>query len=243
MPRSDFQSNYPDCSRWLPNRSTETPENGADLSSTVEFEQKRVQQKIKRAIDILGSIVILAIVSVPYLIVVLCIMLSMGRPIHYWQPRLGKDGKPFRFYKFRSMVKNSSTVLKHHLEKNDAARIEWEEFQKLRHDPRVTRFGHFIRRFSIDELPQLFNVLNGDMSLVGPRPCMQRQRSLYGKYWSSYCAVRPGITGLWQVSGRNRLPYSKRVELDVDYVKHWSLWLDLKVLLKTVKVVFRGEGR
>lgn len=121
--------------------------------------------------------------------------------------------------------------------------MEWMKFQKLKHDPRVTPFGHFIRRFSIDELPQLFNVLKGDMSLVGPRPCMGRQRSLYGDGWAHYCAMRPGITGLWQISGRNRLPYSTRVELDMKYVANWSLWLDMKILLGTVQAVIQGEGR
>ncbi|MBS0344704.1 MAG: sugar transferase, partial [Proteobacteria bacterium] len=138
---------------------------------------------------------------------------------------------------------NSSKILEEFLQKNEDARREWKEFQKLRQDPRITPFGQFIRRFSIDELPQLINVLKGDMSLVGPRPCMVRQRSLYGSGWAHYCAMRPGITGLWQISGRNRLPYSMRVQLDVEYVENWSLWLDQKIFLRTTRVVIKGEGR
>ncbi len=192
--------------------------------------------------DIAGVLIIFAVLSVPYLMVALCVLATMGRPVHYWQPRLGKDGVPFRFFKFRSMVKDSSVTLEQYLQNNEIARREWREFQKLRNDPRITPFGRFIRRFGIDELPQLFNVLRGEMSLVGPRPCMVRQRSLYHADWPYYRAMRPGITGLWQVSGRNLLPYSKRVELDVKYVTNWSLWLDLKILLGTFRVVIRGDG-
>ena len=169
-------------------------------------------------------------------------MFSMGRPVHFWQKRCGKDGCGFNFYKFRSMIKNSEDVLEEHLSKNDFARTEWDLFQKLAEDPRITPVGRFIRRFSIDELPQILNVLKGDMSLVGPRPCMESQRHLYGKHWGSYCAMRPGITGLWQVSGRNRLPYSKRVELDAFYVANWSLWLDAKIIFRTFSAVITGEG-
>ncbi|WP_301334689.1 sugar transferase [Variovorax dokdonensis] len=205
-------------------------------------EKSRIQLGVKRCVDVLGVLLIFAIVCLPYLVVALCILISMGRPVHYWQMRIGKSGRPFRFYKFRSMVKNSAVTLDEYLEKNEFARQEWREFQKLKNDPRITPFGRFIRRFGIDEFPQLLNVLRGDMSLVGPRPCMERQRTLYANGWSHYCAMRPGMTGLWQVSGRNLLPYSKRVELDVNYVTNWSLWLDLKILLRTFRVVLRGDG-
>jgi len=177
-----------------------------------------------------------------YLAVALSVRISMGGPVHFWHHRFGKDGKRFRFYKFRSMVHNADTVLDDFLSRNDIARAEWTTFQKLVHDPRITPLGRFIRKLSLDELPQFWNVLKGDMSLVGPRPCMERQRTLYGRQWAHYCTMRPGITGLWQVSGRNRLPYAKRVELDAHYVDNWSLWLDFKILLKTVKTVITAEG-
>lgn len=196
----------------------------------------------KRATDIVGALVFFALFGPVYLVLALCLCISMGAPIHYWQTRLGQNGRRFRFYKFRSMVQNSDDVLDEFLSKNDMARTEWDTFQKLEKDPRITPIGHLIRRASLDELPQFWNVLKGDMSLVGPRPCMERQRSLYGSNWSHYCAMRPGITGLWQVSGRNRLPYAKRVELDAYYVENWSLWLDAKILFRTFKAVFTGEG-
>ena len=140
------------------------------------------------------------------------------------------------------MVRNSDDVLDEFLSRSDMARTEWDTFQKLEKDPRITPIGVVIRKLSLDELPQFWNVLKGDMSLVGPRPCMERQRSLYGRGWPHYCAMRPGITGLWQVSGRNRLSYARRVELDVEYVTNWSLWLDIKILLRTVRAVISGEG-
>ncbi len=202
----------------------------------------RGERVTKRAIDIIGAAIFFILFGPVYLLVALGIAFSMGRPVHFWQSRLGSQGTRFRFYKFRSMVVNSDVVLDDLLSRSDMARTEWDTFQKLEKDPRITPFGQLIRKASIDELPQFWNVLKGDMSLVGPRPCMERQRSLYGKDWEHYCAMRPGITGLWQVSGRNRLPYAKRVELDAHYVNHWSLWLDFKILLRTVGAVLSGEG-
>ena len=197
---------------------------------------------MKRAIDIVGALVFFLVFGPLYLLVAGGVLISMGRPVHFWQYRLGRHGKRFRFHKFRSMVRDSGEALDAYLSRNDVARTEWATFQKLEHDPRITPFGHFIRRLSLDELPQFWNVLKGDMSLVGPRPCMERQRSLYGSHWSDYCAMRPGITGLWQVSGRNRLSYAQRVELDAEYVRNWSLWLDVKILMRTVFAVLAKDG-
>jgi len=202
----------------------------------------RVQRDIKRLVDIVGALFFFLVFGPLYLAVAMSVRISMGGPVHFWHHRLGKDGKRFRFYKFRSMVHDADHVLDEFLSRNHIARAEWETFQKLVHDPRITPLGRFIRKLSLDELPQFWNVLKGDMSLVGPRPCMERQSSLYGKQWNHYCMMRPGITGLWQVSGRNRLPYSKRVELDAHYVDNWSLWLDFKILMKTIKTVVTAEG-
>ncbi len=222
------------------------PSGGGDSPTSPAYAPPRtlspLQRRIKRGVDIVGALTFFVVFGPLYLLVALCVLISMGRPVHYWQNRLGKNGQRFRVFKFRSMVQNSDHVLEDFLSRNDMARTEWDTFQKLEKDPRITPIGHLIRRTSLDELPQFWNVLKGDMSLVGPRPCMERQRSLYGKGWAHYCAMRPGITGLWQVSGRNRLPYAKRVELDAYYATHWSLWLDLKILLKTVRVVFTGDG-
>ena len=200
------------------------------------------QRAVKRSLDILGSLIFFALFGPVYLLVALGVAVSMGRPVHFWQNRLGEQGQRFRFYKFRSMVHNSDDVLDEFLSRNDMARTEWDTFQKLEKDPRITPIGQWIRKMSLDELPQFWNVLKGDMSLVGPRPCMERQRSLYGRHWPHYCSVKPGITGLWQVSGRNRLPYSRRVELDAEYVDNWSLALDIRILFRTVRAVVTGEG-
>ncbi|HYP84731.1 sugar transferase [Variovorax sp.] len=201
-----------------------------------------LERAAKRSMDIVGALLFFILLGPLYLLTALCVRVSMGAPVHFGQIRLGQDGRRFRFYKFRSMVQDSDAVLDHFLSKNDVARTEWDTFQKLERDPRITPIGKLIRKLSMDELPQFWNVLKGDMSLVGPRPCMERQRTLYGRDWQHYCAMRPGITGLWQVSGRNRLPYARRVELDAYYVTHWSLWLDCKILVKTVVVVFTGDG-
>jgi len=204
--------------------------------------RSRMQRDIKRLVDIVGALFFFLVFGPVYFMVALGVRISMGGPVHFWHHRFGENGKRFRFYKFRSMVHNADVVLEEFLSENHIARAEWDTFQKLLHDPRITPLGRFIRKLSLDELPQFWNVLKGDMSLVGPRPCMERQRSLYGRQWHHYCTVKPGITGLWQVSGRNRLPYSKRVELDAYYVDNWSLWLDIKILFKTVKTVITAEG-
>jgi exopolysaccharide production protein ExoY len=223
-----------------------SPGGGGSSSPYVALVQPRrmsfLERIAKRAMDILGALLFFLVCGPFYLLVALSVRVSMGRPVHFGQVRLGEGGRRFRFYKFRSMVHDSDTVLDQFLSQNDMARTEWDTFQKLEKDPRVTPTGQWIRKLSLDELPQFWNVLKGDMSLVGPRPCMERQRTLYGRDWEHYCAMRPGITGLWQVSGRNRLPYARRVELDAYYVNNWSLWLDLKILLKTVVVVCTGDG-
>lgn len=200
------------------------------------------QRVAKRALDIAGALFFLSIFGLFYVAIALAVRLCMGGPVHYWQHRIGQGGRSFRFYKFRSMVVNADEILERHLAENPKAREEWNAFQKLADDPRITPLGKVMRKFSIDELPQFFNVLKGDMSLVGPRPCMTRQRSLYGQHWRRYCEMRPGLTGLWQVSGRNRLSYAARVELDMAYASQWSLWLDVKILARTVWVVLRSDG-
>ncbi len=197
---------------------------------------------MKRGIDIAGALTFFALFGPLYVFVAFAVLLGMGGPVHYWQTRIGRNGRHFRFFKFRSMVRNADEVMERHLAECPDARQQWEKFQKLKDDPRIPPLGRFIRKLSLDELPQFWNVLMGDMSLVGPRPCMVRQRSLYGRHWEHYCAMRPGITGLWQVSGRNRLTYAERVKHDAIYVTEWSLWLDVKILARTVWTVISRDG-
>lgn len=164
-------------------------------------------------------------------------------PIIFKHMRVGKDGKLFPCYKFRSMVTNSQEVLEHILATDPEAKKEWETNFKLKNDPRVTKIGAFMRRTSIDELPQLFNVLKGEMSLVGPRPVIQKEIDEYYKgYEDDYFAVKPGITGMWQVSGRSDTDYDERVELDRWYARNWSFWLDIMILYKTIAVVLFRKG-
>lgn len=205
-------------------------------------QMRRPYRAIKRAIDVTIALICVVLFFPLSVIVAIGVRHSSPGPIIYSQPRAGRGGRVFRFYKFRSMVEDSEEVLSSYLDSDPSAREEWAAYQKLDRDPRITPFGRFIRRSSLDELPQFWNVLKGDMSLVGPRPCMPQQLTLYGRHWASYCAVKPGLTGLWQVSGRNRLTYEQRVALDARYVRNWSIWLDLQILMKTVKVVLTGEG-
>lgn len=196
----------------------------------------------KRAIDIIVSLIFFAIFGWLYVLLWIGVIASSGSPALYSQPRYGKNGRVFKFYKFRSMVARSDQVMAEYLNANPIARQQWADFQKLENDPRITRFGKIIRKTSLDELPQFWNVLIGDMSLIGPRPCMVSQKDLYGDHWGYYCAVRPGITGLWQVSGRNQLSYKKRVALDVKYVEELSVWADVNIFIRTIVVVLTGHG-
>jgi undecaprenyl-phosphate galactose phosphotransferase len=164
-----------------------------------------------------------------------------GKPI-FKQKRVGQDGKIFKIYKFRTMRADAAEQLEKILAADPSAREEWERDHKLKNDPRITRVGHFLRRTSLDELPQLINVLRGQMSLVGPRPIIDEEVVDYGDYIDYYQQVRPGITGLWQVSGRNELSYGERVQLDVWYVRNWSLELDLIILTKTFVAVLLRKG-
>ncbi|EJG5134942.1 sugar transferase, partial [Klebsiella pneumoniae] len=181
---------------------------------------------IKRIFDIIGSISIIILLS-PILIYISRKVKEDGGPAIYGHERIGKGGKPFKCLKFRSMVINSKEVLEELLLKDINARKEWEETFKLKNDPRVTKIGAFLRRTSLDELPQLFNVLKGEMSLVGPRPIITAELERYNEEVDYYLLSKPGMTGLWQVSGRSDVDYETRVYLDAWYVKNWSMWNDI----------------
>ncbi|MBO8132142.1 MAG: sugar transferase [Candidatus Marinimicrobia bacterium] len=200
-------------------------------------------EKIKRAIDILLSLVAIIFLFPVGLLIAIAIKIdSKGSVIHKTK-RLGKNGSFFIKYKFRTMIPNGEEVLQRLLESNPKLREEYESNYKIRNDPRVTRVGKFLRKTSLDELPQFFNILKGEMSLVGPRDVIPPElEKHYGYCKEKFLSVKPGLTGLWQVSGRSKLPYEKRVELDMYYIDHRSLWLDLKILIKTIPAVIKGDG-
>ncbi len=199
-------------------------------------------QLLKRMFDlIIGSVV--ALIALPIiLLVILLVRLTSAGPILYGQSRIGLDNVKFTAWKFRSMYQNADELLFRYLQADPNLRREWERDHKLRRDPRITRVGAFLRKTSLDELPQLWNVLKGDMSLVGPRPIVTAEIQRYGISFDAYKSVRPGITGMWQVSGRNNTSYEERIQFDEYYVANWSIWLDLYILGRTVKTVLLTEG-
>ncbi|MBW4459572.1 MAG: undecaprenyl-phosphate galactose phosphotransferase WbaP [Nodosilinea sp. WJT8-NPBG4] len=197
---------------------------------------------LKTLLDLVLTLVI-GLCLLPILVVIaVLVKLDSPGPVFYGQPRLGQNNTTFVAWKFRSMVPNAGLVLERYLTENPLLREQWERDHKLRYDPRITRVGHFLRRTSLDELPQLWNVLRGEMSLVGPRPIVEEEIVRYADKYSLYTKVLPGLTGLWQVSGRNNVSYDERVNLDAYYVRNWSVWLDIYILLRTVWVVVIGDG-
>jgi exopolysaccharide production protein ExoY len=176
------------------------------------------------------------------LLIAVNVVLGDGGPVVFAHWRVGRHGRLFRCFKFRTMRRDADRLLGELLQRDPAAREEWERDQKLRNDPRVPPVGRFLRMTSLDELPQLFNVLRGEMHLVGPRPVVVQEIARYGRHKSHYLSVKPGMTGLWQVSGRNNLSYAQRVALDVRYVEERSVGMDLKILLRTVVVLFTRDG-
>lgn len=203
---------------------------------------RRLSSKIiKRVFDIVGASVILAISSPLFIFLGYKITRDGGKAF-YSHERVGRNGKKFNCFKLRSMINNSDVVLANLLETNPEAKIEWEKDHKLKNDPRITAIGHLIRNTSLDELPQLWNVIRGEMSLVGPRPIVDAELEKYGDDVAYYLMVRPGMTGLWQVSGRNDVDYERRVYFDSWYVKNWSLWNDIVILIKTINVVLNRNG-
>jgi undecaprenyl-phosphate galactose phosphotransferase len=199
------------------------------------------KQATKRAFDILLSVLLIA-GSAPLLLLIAFLASRDGGPVLFGHRRLGAYGKSFTCWKFRTMVPDSNRVLEELLARDHEARAEWEETCKLKRDPRITGIGRFLRTTSLDELPQLFNVLKGEMSLVGPRPIVNDEIRRYGAAFHDYTRCRPGITGVWQVSGRNDVDYGGRVRMDKQYAHGWSLVTDIKLLWKTVFVVLGRRG-
>ncbi len=195
----------------------------------------------KRLLDVIGSL-LLGLVFAPLMLVIVLLMRKGDGSVIYRHRRVGRGGQMFSCLKFRTMVPNADEVLRDLLKKDPELQAEWTRDHKLRNDPRVTPVGRFLRRTSLDELPQLLNVLRGEMSLVGPRPVIREELLRYGRAVGTYLAAKPGITGLWQVTGRNNTDYRRRVVLDTYYVRNQNLLLDLYILLKTTGVVLGGNG-
>jgi Undecaprenyl-phosphate galactose phosphotransferase WbaP len=196
---------------------------------------------LKRCEDLVISGLCLVFLAPLALLLSLVIRLDSAGEVFYRQDRLGKNGKIVNILKFRTMYINGDQIFNESLNQNPALRKEWENYQKLKHDPRVTRVGAFLRMFSLDELPQIWNIFKGEMSVVGPRPIMVSQKEMYGPGIQDYFQIKPGITGLWQVSGRNRTTFARRVELDMEYIQRWSLWLDIYIIFQTVKEVLAPD--
>ncbi len=198
----------------------------------------------KRIFDIAFASIVLTVFSPLYLVIVLLVFISSRGSVLYIHPRVGLHGRQFNCIKFRTMISGADQVLEDYLNSCPISRAEYESSFKLKQDPRITRIGKFLRTTSLDELPQFWNVLVGEMSVVGPRPLVQAELSKYGSAIDKVLSVRPGIAGLWQVSGRNDIPYSKRIQMDASYVRRMSFWLDIKLICKTFLVVIfpRGNG-
>ena len=203
----------------------------------------KVEKILKRVIDIIAGIFgIIALLPLTLIIYIANLICKDKGPVFYTQERYGKNGKIFKLYKYRSMVVGADEKLKEYLAENEEARKEYKEYKKLKDDPRITKVGKFIRKTSLDEFPQFINVLKGDMSLVGPRPYLPREREDINGFFNYITSVKPGITGLWQVNGRSDTTFTERLTLDMSYYYKHNLKMDLKILGKTVKDVVKKEG-
>lgn len=220
-----------------------------DNVSVIKKEKTKTNKKImynfiKRTIDAIGALIGIIILIPATIIIYLArkILKEDKGPLFYEQLRYGKNGKVFRLYKFRSMCIGADKKLKEYLENNEEARKEFEKTHKLQNDPRITKIGNFLRKTSLDELPQMINILRGDMSFVGPRPVVEKEVEDYGKNKEKFLSVKPGLTGYWQVNGRSNTTYEERMEMELYYVDNCSLWLDIKIFFKTFITVFKKEG-
>ncbi|MFC3206270.1 sugar transferase [Aquamicrobium soli] len=207
-----------------------------------EDESPPIGGTFKRFFDITAALAGLTLISPLFLMLMLLVKFSDGGKVFYGHRRIGRSGKVFHCLKFRTMVEDGDAVLAAYLARNPQEREEWLATRKLQNDPRVTRVGAVLRKLSLDELPQIFNILRGEMSFVGPRPVVRDELKMYGTSASFYLKSRPGLTGLWQVSGRNDVSYQARVAFDRHYVENWSFVFDLKILIWTVPAVFTSRG-
>jgi Undecaprenyl-phosphate galactose phosphotransferase WbaP len=202
----------------------------------------RWNRLVKRAFDVLVVTTAAPALALLWLVIGGVLKVTSPGPIIYGSDRIGEGGRRFRAWKFRTMASNADALLKDYLDRDPRVKEEWNRTHKLRHDPRITKVGRLLRRTSLDELPQIWNVVRGEMSVVGPRPILPDEVAKYEASFDLYAEMRPGITGLWQVSGRNNTPYSERVRLCSFYVRNWSPWLDLYIVMKTIRAVLTGDG-
>jgi exopolysaccharide production protein ExoY len=209
---------------------------------SVNYKQTIIGGKLKRVFDIILSSLILIMLSPLFIIVAILVKLADPGPIMFCHTRVGYGGRRFQCLKFRSMVADADRLLRNLLELDPEARREWDRAQKLTNDPRITPIGKFLRQSSLDELPQLINVMRGEMSLVGPRPVAPSETKRYGDKLHLYLKARPGLTGIWQVSGRSNCVYNQRIEMDADYVTNWRFSKDVAILLRTPGAVFARRG-
>ena len=203
----------------------------------------KIEAVLKRGIDILGGICgTLLLIPLTIIIWIANKLAKDNGPIFYKQTRIGKDGKLFKMYKYRSMVVGADEILKTYLEENEEARKEYKKYKKLKNDPRITKMGKFLRKTSLDEFPQFINVLKGDMSLVGPRPYLPREKEEINGFFKYITSCKPGITGLWQTRGRSNTTFTDRLTMDMEYYHNHSLKQDIKLIYKTVRNVVKKEG-
>ena len=202
-----------------------------------------IERFIKRAVDFLGGVVgTILLVPVTIAVFIGNKILKDNGPIFYTQERIGKNGKKFKMYKFRSMVLNADEKLEKYLSENEEARKEYKKYRKLKNDPRITKMGRLLRKTSLDEFPQFINIIKGDMSLVGPRPYLEKEKEEMNGFFKYITSMKPGLTGFWQVNGRNDVTFVDRLDMDMNYYYTRSLKLDAKILYKTVKKVVKREG-
>ena len=213
-------------------------------SEKTKTKKKIIYKIIKRMIDIIGALIGTILLIPVTIIIYFARKFSKEEkgPLFYEQLRYGKNGKIFRLYKYRSMCIGADEKLKEYLASNEEARKEFKKTHKLQNDPRITKIGNFLRKTSLDELPQMINILKGDMSFVGPRPVVEKEVEEYGEKKEKFLSVKPGLTGYWQVNGRSNTTYEERMEMELYYVDNCSLWLDIKIFFKTFKTVFKKEG-
>ncbi len=214
-----------------------------EVGETILISKNKAKMIIKRMIDIIGSIVgIILLLPLTIVIYIANIIEKDNGPIFYTQKRMGKDGKAFLMYKYRTMVVGADRILNKYLRENPEAKEEYAKYKKLKDDPRITKIGKFLRKTSLDEFPQFINVLKGEMSLVGPRPYLRREKKDMGVYYKYITAFKPGLTGFWQINGRSDVPFQDRLEMDMEYCRKSSLRLDIQLLLKTVAKILKREG-
>ncbi|MCM2504066.1 sugar transferase [Aureimonas altamirensis] len=214
----------------------------ARLFARSEGQTPPIGGAIKRTFDLTAAVLALIILAPLFFLIGALVKASDGGSILYGHKRIGRNGETFRCLKFRTMVENGDEVLQQHLRTDPQALAEWTATRKLQNDPRVTRVGQVLRKLSLDELPQILNIVRGEMSVVGPRPVVSEELDYYGPAAEFYLASRPGLTGLWQVSGRNDVSYAARVAFDTHYVQNWSLATDLAIIIKTVPAVVASRG-